>query len=92
LKGSVRRPRTAGGTWSYRLDLGIDESGRRAQKQVGGFRTKTAAQAALNDAQSGIQDGTYIARRAGRSACSSTGGSKAPATSSPARRGRAIGT
>jgi integrase len=61
MKGSVRRPRTAGGTWSYRLDLGIDENGRRGQKQVGGFRTKKAAQAALNDALSAIQHGTYVA-------------------------------
>jgi integrase len=34
---------------------------RRAQKQVGGFRTKKDAQAALNDALSGIQHGTYVA-------------------------------
>jgi integrase len=61
MKGSVRRPRTAGGTWSYRLDLGIDENGRRGQKQVGGFRTKKGAQAALNDALSAIQHGTYVA-------------------------------
>ena len=50
-----------GGTWSYRLDLGLDADGRRAQKQVGGFRTKKDAQAALNDALSGIQHGTYVA-------------------------------
>jgi integrase len=61
MKGSVRRPRTAGGTWSYRLDLGVDDTGRRGQKQVGGFRTKKAAQAALNDALSAIQHGTYVA-------------------------------
>jgi integrase len=61
MKGSVRKPRTAGGTWSYRLDLGIDATRRRAQKQVGGFRTKKAAQAALNDALSGIQHGTFVA-------------------------------
>ena len=30
MKGSVRKPRTAGGTWSYRLDLGLDTDGRRA--------------------------------------------------------------
>ena len=61
MRGSVRKPRTAGGTWSYRLDLGLDETGTRAQKQVGGFRTKTEAQAALDDALSGIQHGTYVA-------------------------------
>jgi integrase len=61
MRGSVRKPRTAGGTWSYRLDLGLDETGTRAQKQVGGFRTKKEAQAALNDALSGILHGTYVA-------------------------------
>jgi integrase len=61
MKGSVRKPRTAGGTWSYRLDLGIDTAGRREQKQVGGFRTKKAAQAALNEALAGLQRGTYVA-------------------------------
>ena len=61
MRGSVRKPRSAGGTWSYRLDLGVDDKGDRCQKQVGGFRTKKEAQAALNDALSGIQHGTYVA-------------------------------
>lgn len=59
--GSVRKPGNPGGTWSYRLDLGLDAEGGRLQKQVGGFRTKKDAQAALNDALSGIQRGTYVA-------------------------------
>ncbi len=61
MRGTVRKPRSPGGTWSYRLDLGLDADGRRAQKQVGGFRTKKDAQAALNDALSSIQHGTYVA-------------------------------
>ena len=61
MKGSVRKPRTTGGTWSYRLDLGVDASGNRQQKQVAGFRTKKDAQAALNEALSGVQHGTYVA-------------------------------
>ena len=61
MKGAVRRPRTAGGTWSYRIDLGLDSEGRRQQKQVGGFRTKKDAQAALNEALAGLQRGTYVA-------------------------------
>jgi integrase len=61
VKGSVRKPRTQGGTWSYRLDLGLDAGGRREQKQVGGFRTKREAQAALNEALAGLQRGTYVA-------------------------------
>jgi integrase len=61
MRGSVRKPRTSGGTWSYRLDLGIDDSGRRRQREVGGFRTRKEAQASLNDALAGSQRGTYVA-------------------------------
>ncbi len=61
MKGTVRKPRTAGGTWSYRLDLGLDATGKRAQKQVSGFTSKKDAQAALNEALTGVQRGTYIA-------------------------------
>jgi hypothetical protein len=59
VKGSVRTPRTEGGTWSYRLDLGLDDRGRRRQQEVGGFRTKKDAQAALNEALADRQRGTY---------------------------------
>jgi hypothetical protein len=38
-----------------------DSKGRRAQKQVGGFSTKREAQAAINQALSGVQRGAYIA-------------------------------
>ncbi|MEO7396927.1 MAG: site-specific integrase [Ilumatobacteraceae bacterium] len=51
----------SGGTWSYRLDLGVDSKGKRAQKQVGGFATRKEAQAALNEALTAVQRGTYIA-------------------------------
>jgi integrase len=61
VKGTVRKPRTAGGTWSNRLDLGLDAKGKRAQKQVSGFTSKKDAQAALNEALTGVQRGTYIA-------------------------------
>src|SRR5688572_27808314 len=61
MRGSVRKPRTSGGTWSYRLDLGLDDRGRRRQREVGGFRTKKDAQASLNDALAGSQRGTYVA-------------------------------
>ena len=57
----VRKPRTSGGKWSYRIDAGYDDRGRRRQREVGGFRTKKEAQAALNDALSGSQRGTYAA-------------------------------
>ena len=49
----MRKPRTSGGTWSYRLDLGVGPDGRRQQKQVAGFPTRKAAQAALNEALAG---------------------------------------
>ena len=61
MRGSVRKPRTDGGTWSYRLDLGFDDVGKRRQREIGGFRTKKEAQAALNDALSGVQRGTFVA-------------------------------
>jgi integrase len=41
--------------------LGFDDAGKRRQRQVGGFATKRAAQAALNDALAGLQHGTYVA-------------------------------
>ena len=70
MKGSVRKPRTAGGTWSYRLDLGIDASGNRQQKQVAGFRTKKDAQAALNEALTGVHTAPTSPRRNPRSGSS----------------------
>ena len=59
MKGSVRKPRTDGGTWSFRIDAGLDERGRRRQREVGGFRTKNDAQTALNEALADTQRGTY---------------------------------
>jgi integrase len=61
MKGSVRRPRSAGGRWSYRLDLGYDDVGKRRQREVGNFPTKREAQAALNEALSEFQRGSYVA-------------------------------
>lgn len=61
MKGTLRKPRTAGGSWSYRIDTDADDLGRRRQREVGGFRRKREAQAALNDALSGSQRGTYVA-------------------------------
>lgn len=59
MKGSVRKPRTDGGTWSYRIDAGLDDRGRRRQREVGGFGTKKAAQTALNEALADTQRGNY---------------------------------
>ena len=57
----MRKPRSPGGTWSYRLDIGIGADGRRVQKQVSGFPTRRAAQAALNEALTEHQHGAYVA-------------------------------
>ena len=61
VKGSLRRPRSEGGTWSYRLDLDPTVSNPRRQKQVGGFTTRRDAQHALNEALACLQHGTYTA-------------------------------
>ena len=59
MKGAIRKPRTSGGAWSYRLDLGFDDAGKRRQRQVGNFATKREAQAALNEVLAGLQQGTF---------------------------------
>jgi integrase len=47
VKGGIRAPRNAGGTWAYRVDLGTTSDGGRNQKQVAGFRSREEAEAAL---------------------------------------------
>lgn len=39
-----------GGTWAYRVDLGVVPGGSRNQKQVAGFRSREEAEAALAEA------------------------------------------
>ncbi|MDQ1505204.1 MAG: hypothetical protein QOD57_2931 [Actinomycetota bacterium] len=50
MKGGIRAPRTVGGTWAYRIDLGAVPGGGRNQKQVAGFRSREEAEAALAEA------------------------------------------
>jgi integrase len=50
MKGGIRAPRTVGGTWGYRIDLGAVPGGGRNQKQVAGFRSRGEAEAALAEA------------------------------------------
>lgn len=50
MKGSIRQPRTPGGTWAYRIDSEIGRDGRRGQRQVAGFASREDAEAALADA------------------------------------------
>ena len=42
MKGSVRKK---GATWSFRLDLGKQENGKRKQIERSGFATEKEAQA-----------------------------------------------
>ncbi len=53
MKGAIRPPRTAGGTWAYRIDLGVGPDGCRNQKQVAGFLSRQEAEAALTEALAG---------------------------------------
>jgi Arm DNA-binding domain len=53
MKGGIRPPRTAGGTWAYRIDLGRGSDGRRSQRQVAGFRSREEAEAALAEMLAG---------------------------------------
>ena len=50
MKGGIRAPRTVGGTWAYRIDLGVVPGGGRHQKQVAGFRSREEAEGALAEA------------------------------------------
>ena len=59
--GTIRKPRYANGGWSYRIDLGYDDGGQRRQQQVGGFRTKREAEAAMSEALAGLHRGSYVA-------------------------------
>lgn len=49
MKGGIRAPRTVGGTWAYRLDLGSRPGGRN-QQQVAGFASREEAERALAEA------------------------------------------
>ena len=60
MKGRLRKPRNPGGSWGYRIELGVGADGRRDQKQVSGFPTKREAQAALNEALTATQRGVYV--------------------------------
>ena len=61
VKGSVRKPRTAGGTGATGSTSVRTPTVSRQQKQVGGFRTRREAQGALNDALAAFQRGSYLA-------------------------------
>lgn len=55
-----RKRCTCGAKWYYRYDITDPKTGRRKQKEVGGFRTKEEAQDAATKIQSELLDGTYV--------------------------------
>jgi integrase len=49
------------GSWSYVLDIGVDEAtGKRKQMMRGGFTTQTAAQHELNELIAKLNAGTFV--------------------------------
>jgi integrase len=58
MRGSIVK---RGRTYSYVVSLGLDATGRKRQKWVGGFRTKQAAVDALNLALGRVLAGTFAA-------------------------------
>lgn len=55
-----RRRCTCGAKWYYRHDITDPKTGKRKQKEVGGFRTKEEAQEAAVRIQSELLNGTYV--------------------------------
>jgi integrase len=50
-----------GSTWTWHVDIGVDPvTGRRKQQTKGGFTTKRACQAALNEALASLRAGTFV--------------------------------
>ncbi|UOY92868.1 site-specific integrase [Ectobacillus sp. JY-23] len=50
-----------GKTWTYVVDIGYDEvTGKRKQKNKGGFKRQKDAQAALNKVLTEIEEGSYL--------------------------------
>ena len=58
MKGYIRK---RGNTYSYTVDIGRDPAtGKRKQKTKGGFKTKKAAQEALNALVYEVNKGVYV--------------------------------
>ncbi|MCM3161022.1 site-specific integrase [Metabacillus litoralis] len=58
MAGSVHKDKDSG-KWYYMLTL-YDENGKRKQKKKRGFKTKGEAKAALSEAETEVNKGTYI--------------------------------
>lgn len=57
MRGSVIR---RGKTWSYVVDVGRDDAGKRRQRWKGGFRTKRDAQRALSELLGKVDEGSWF--------------------------------
>jgi integrase len=55
-----RKKCTCGAKWYYRYDIIDPKTGKRKQKEIGGFRTKEEAQAEAIRIQAELQRGTFI--------------------------------
>ena len=49
-----------GWTWTFWVDIGVDEDGRRQRPTKGGFATKREAERALAKMIADLSDGTYF--------------------------------
>jgi len=57
MRGHTRK---RGGSWSFVIELGRDESGRRKQRWVSGFRTQKEANHAMTETLAKVQTGGYV--------------------------------
>jgi integrase len=57
VRGHTRK---RGGTWSFVIELGRDETGRRKQQWVAGFRTQKEANHAMTETLAKVQTGAYV--------------------------------
>lgn len=55
-----RKRCTCGAMWYYRYDITDPLTGKRKQKEIGGFRTKEEAEAVAKTIQYELKEGTYI--------------------------------
>lgn len=55
---------TCGAKWYFRYDIGPDpKTGKRRQREIGGFRTKTEAEAAAKKILVDMETGTYVEKK-----------------------------
>ncbi len=57
MRGHTRK---RGGSWSFVIALGRDESGRRKQRWVSGFRNQKEANHAMTETLAKVKMGGYV--------------------------------